>query len=335
MKSEQMREIADAILYEGYLLYPYRHSSIKNRQRWTFGVVYPRTYSEAQKYSNEPWQMRTECLIQSAAANTELDVTVRFLHLLTNITEAAQKRDPSPYEAWEEGVAREVTAEKLSLQELVTASKQVEIRLPEHHLAEPSVRAEENSTIRSQKALSGVMRISAEQIQERLYKVSIVVENTQSLEGVQATQRAAVLLQSFVSTHLLLQVQGGSFISLLDPPETLIEVAKACNNAHTWPVLIGDEGERNTMLSSPIILYDYPKIAPESIGTLFDGTEIDEILTLRIMTLTDEEKQEMRQTDERANALLERTESMTAQDLMQLHGVVRNLQNVDEEEVRK
>jgi hydrogenase maturation protease len=79
------------------------------------------------------------------------------------------------------------------------------------------------------------------------------------------------------------------------------------------------------MLSSPIILYDYPQIAPESPGSLFDGTEIDEILSLRILTMTDEEKREMRQSDEYARQILERTESMPQEQFMKLHGAMRGL----------
>jgi hypothetical protein len=99
----------------------------------------------------------------------------------------------------------------------------------------------------------------------------------------------------------------------------------ACTNASLWPVLVGGDGQRDTLLASPIILYDYPQIAPESPGDLFDGTEIDEILTLRILTMTDAEKAEMRQTDERARALLERTEALSAEALMGLHGTMRSL----------
>jgi hypothetical protein len=106
-----------------------------------------------------------------------------------------------------------------------------------------------------------------------------------------------------------------------------------CKNEGTWPVLVGDEesGDRSTMLSSPIILYDYPKIAPESPGELFDGTEIDEILTLRVMTMTDAEKEEMRQTDERARQILERTESLPEERLLKMHGVVRELRSFDDD----
>jgi hypothetical protein len=119
----------------------------------------------------------------------------------------------------------------------------------------------------------------------------------------------------------------------MDPPPELQEAARMCKNQGTWPVLVGDDptGDRSTMLSSPIILYDYPKIAPESPGELFDGTEIDEILTLRVMTMTDAEKEEMRQTDERARQILERTESLPEERLLKMHGVVRELRSFDDD----
>src|SRR5208282_3514178 len=109
------------------------------------------------------------------------------------------------------------------------------------------------------------------------------------------------------------------------PPEDLKTLASECSNIGTWPVMVGEEGDRDTMLSSPIILYDYPRIAPESPGSLFDGTEIDEILSLRILTMTDQEKHEMRQSDERARQMLERTENMPQEQFMKLHGALRGL----------
>src|ERR1044072_4737672 len=130
-------------------------------------------------------------------------------------------------------------------------------------------------------------------------------------------------MRSLVSTHTILAAQGGEFVSLLEPPPALTELAASCRNTGTWPVMVGEEGERDCMLSSPIILYDYPQIAPESAGELFDGTEIDEILTLRIMTLTDEEKREMRGVDERARRILERTETLHPEQMMRLHGEMK------------
>jgi hypothetical protein len=131
------------------------------------------------------------------------------------------------------------------------------------------------------------------------------------------------LLRALVSTHTILGVGDGAFVSLLDPPAPWAEAAAACRNIGTWPVLVGAEGDRDTMLSSPIILYDYPQVAPESPGDLFDGTEIDEILTLRILTLTDDEKRAMAAVDERARALLTRTEGLSGEELWRLHGAAR------------
>jgi hydrogenase maturation protease len=138
-------------------------------------------------------------------------------------------------------------------------------------------------------------------------------------------------MDSLISTHTILGVENGKFVSQIDPPDRLKNLAAECCNQGTWPVLIGEEGERDTMLSSPIILYDYPQIAPESPGGLFDGTEIDEILSLRILTMTDDEKREMRQSDERAREILERTESMPPEQFMKLHGVLRGLRPADRE----
>ncbi|MFZ3263368.1 MAG: hypothetical protein WA172_05170 [Terriglobales bacterium] len=132
-------------------------------------------------------------------------------------------------------------------------------------------------------------------------------------------------MRSLVSTHTILGATGGEFISLLEPPDELQGLAAQCANVGVWPVLVGEQGERDTLLASPIILYDYPQIAPESIGDLFGGTEIDEILSLRIMTLTDEEKREIRNSDDRARQILERTESMPAEQFMKLHGAVRGM----------
>ena len=116
-------------------------------------------------------------------------------------------------------------------------------------------------------------------------------------------------------------------------PAAYAEAAAACKNIHTWPVLVGDQtkNERDAMLSSPIILYDYPQIAPESPGDLFDGLEIDEILTLRVMAMSDAEKIEMRQVDEQASKILERTENMSSDHLLKMHGVMRNVRSSNED----
>ena len=345
MKLEQVKEIANAVLYEGYLLYPYRHSAIKNRQRWTIGIVYPREYSEANG-SIEPWTMQTECLV-TGSIDTTLDINVRFLHLLLRKTMQAETSNTSSKtqhdtmyahersmasrlvnEPWEEGIEREVSSLKLSLSELLEQPRLLEIEFPGERLMEESSDDPATTIIREHQPLVGTVFITAEPINTELFKLRVLIENKTPATGTFSSN--AVMLYSFVSTHTILQVNQGTFISLMDPPEELKAIAQGCQNLRTWPVLAGNEGDSDTMLSSPIILYDYPQIAPESPGSLFDGTEIDEILTLRIMTLTDEEKEEMRQGDERAREILERTESLSPEQFMKLHGVIRSMRPVDE-----
>ena len=129
-------------------------------------------------------------------------------------------------------------------------------------------------------------------------------------------QRTAALKRAFCSTHAVLHAPGGRFASLTDP-----SARATCVNEGVWPVLVGAP---DTMLASPIILEDYPRVAPESPGDLFDGGEIDGMLTLNILSLTDDEKAEMRAADPRAAAILDRTEALSdEQRLTLLEGVLR------------
>lgn len=354
MKIQQGKEIADAVLYEGYLLYPYRRSAIKNRQRWTFGVVYPKEFSEANG-GIDPCTMRTECLVTTRGnRDTSLDIHLRFLHLLSvrrgEVGEDSNGRDeleraPSdPFagdtsepvlaasravETWEEAREREVSVSNLALDELLAHPRTVEMTFPGERIVEEA-RGVSQAMVRVHKPLRGNIIIAAEQIGEETFRISVQIENTTPETGSVTSRGDSIVLQSFVSTHTLLQVRQGAFISLLEPPEALKTLAQGCKNLRTWPVLVGNEGEHDVMLSSPIILYDYPQIAPESPGPLFDGTEIDELLTLRILTLTDEEKREIREGDARGREILERTENMSPEQFMKMHGVIRSLRPVEQ-----
>jgi hypothetical protein len=305
MDLELVERIANAVLYEGYLLYPYRPSAIKNRQRFNFGVVYPRDYGLAH---DELFCAQTECLAESNW-RMAFDVRVRFLHLTAR-------------GGWQEAVGREVNVPALRT-DLLVAPLHVFFDFPTRRssgaLCDP----------RGQEPINGTIEIAARQVAERIFKITTRVLNLTPLADAPGMNRDEALRRSLVSTHVILSARGGEFISLLDPPESLRDLAGSCRNIGTFPVLVGVEGERDTMLASPIILYDYPQIAPESAGDLFDGTEIDEMLALRILTLTDEEKREMRDGDERARRILERTESMRAEQLMKLHGAVRSLRRVE------
>ena len=338
--------IAKAVLYEGYMLYPYRPSSVKNQQRWNFGVLCPRPYSEAQNGS-EAWTMQTECLVEGDSSTT-LDIRVRFLRLVArSIGELAQPVPDLPseglpefrlvprlevagriYQSWQEAVERDVVVPTLGAGALVLAPVAHAFTLPAgtQHEALREVGGPVTAIIiREQAELRGSVEVTAERVRQGLYKLRVLVRNLTPLVGAQQVNREQALLSSLASTHTVLGVENGKFCSMTAPPDENREATATCENVGTWPVLVGEEGKYDTLLSSPIILYDYPQIAPESAGDLFDGTEIDEILSLRIMTLTDEEKREMRQSDDRARLMLERTETLPLEQLMKLHGVLRNI----------
>ncbi len=141
--------------------------------------------------------------------------------------------------------------------------------------------------------------------------------------------RDEVMRRSLVAVHTLLAIDDGSFVSSLDPPPPAAAAVAGCHNDGTFPVLVGDGGD--VMLSSPIILYDQPEIAPESLGDLYDATEIDEILALRVLTLTDDEKSEARGTDARAAAIVDRCDDMPPEVWARLHGAIRSITPVVEE----
>jgi len=340
------------VLYEGYMLYPYRPSSVKNQQRWNFGVLCPQSYSEVQN-GTEAWTMQTECLVEGSSL-TGLEVRVRFLQLVArSVGELTTPVNESPpgevpafrlvekvavndrvYQPWQEAIEREVSLPVYNVEALshgpvgevfgFPAEKQFEYLID--NLGQIA-----GVIVRERQAICGAIEVVGKQFEDGLFKVSVLIRNTTPFESAQESSRDQALLSSMVSAHTILGVQDGRFVSLLAPPVQITELAASCENVGTWPVLVGEEGQCDTVLSSPIILYDYPQIAPESAGDLFDGTEIDEILSLRIMTLTDDEKREMSQSDERARQVLERTESMPVEQLMKLHGVLRGLRPLKEE----
>jgi hypothetical protein len=308
MNTEAVEQIANAVLYEGYLLYPYRASALKNKRRWNFGVVYPKAYSQAQA-GTDPWSMQTQCLVRGGPL-TAIEVKVRFLRLVERV---GTDEHSAP---WQEAAECEFHLPERCFVELLASPIRRTFSLSED-------RTTGNSVTRSQRHIEGALEAQAEETEEGAWRITIRIENLTPWATTTRSDHENALAQSLVSTHTILCVNGGEFISLLEPPEPFREAAALCQNVGAWPVLVGHEGQRDTMLSSPIILYDYPQVAPESPGELFDGTEIDEILTLRILTMTEEEKAQARQTDERARKILDRTEALQPEGFMKLHGVLR------------
>jgi hypothetical protein len=304
------REVADAVLYEGYLLYPYRASARKNQIRWQWGVLVPPAYAAAGH--GEHASSHTECLLEPGAEPT-LHVRLRFLQLLHR-----SGGDGSVPE-FDEAMEQEIDS-VVSVSELLGTGKVVPIRVP------GGTETTDDGILRECWPLEGEIRLSAQQLEGPygVLKLTIEVVNTAQWADAEAGRHLA-LRHSLIAAHTVVAATDGEFISLIDPPRWAKPAVESCRNERTWPVMVGEAGRRDVILISPIILYDYPVIAPESPGDLFDGTEIDEILTLRTMTLTDEEKAEARATDERARKLMDRVDSMPPEMLDKLHGAIRYL----------
>jgi len=325
---DPVRAIADAVLYEGYVLWPYRRSALKNTQRWTFGGVYPRAHAEAREVGDDPWTMQTQCLVEGGG-DRRIGVGLRFLHVVWRQAVDADGREVDALEiegerhlTWEEAVEREVALELTALDELATA-RRVPISIAAGSEREPL--GPQGAVVRSWEPLEGSLSVSAEPLGPTLFRLTARIENTSPWTG---GAREAALRRTFCSAHTLLRApDGGAFVSQTDPPEPLREASEACENQGTWPVLVGEAGEHHTLLSSPIILEDHPRIAPESPGDLFDGGEIDQLLILNILQLTDEEKAEARASDPKVREILDRSEALTPEELMRLHGrTARELQ---------
>jgi hypothetical protein len=309
--------VADAVLYEGYLLYPYRHSSAKNRVRWQFGVLVPPEWGRAHGLGGggvsgaaESWWQQTECLLEGG---DRVDIRLRFLHVQTR--EGADRAD-ALVPGFDEAVPIEVD---LSVDEAaLDAGFRTPVRVPAESFVDAGI-------TRRRSELTAVVTATTEPAGAPfpLRRLRVRVENTVAeLEG--DAPRDECLRRSLVATHLILTVHSGRFLSLVDPPAWAEAAARECRNEYAFPVLAGPPGTTGIVLSSPVILYDHPGIAPESPGDLHDAAEIDEILTLRVLTLSDAERLEARRTDPRAAAILDRVESMPPEVLGRLHGVIRS-----------
>jgi hypothetical protein len=346
---ERVAQIADAVLYEGYMLYPYRPSSVKNQRRWNFGVLCPPSYCEQQPGSESSY-LQTECLLR-VDESTRVTVKVRFLQIVQRLICGLEdaggggresegrglefvdrlELDGRVYQPWQEAVERTLPYEGLDPATLGFASP-LGFNLFEGSSVEylkDAQRRRRGAIVRQWQTLAGTVQLQAKICRDDIVKLTVRVENCSHFipSGKDdSSGREAALPSSLVSAHTILGAENGEFISLLDPPAGLEDLAAQCENKGAWPVL-ASEGA-TAMLASPIILYDYPAIAPESAGNLFDATEIDEILSLRILTLTEDEKREMRESDDRARELLERTEAMPEEQFMKLHGVLRGLGSI-------
>jgi hypothetical protein len=332
------RAVADAVMYEGYLLYPYRASAAKNRIRWQFGVLGPQGAADA-GVGEEP-DLSAQILVRTRAGST-VTVRLRFLQLSSRVVESF---DPSTgfvnvdelwvgdqqWLAWDEAIEHELvvatavvdgaTAVDASIPISVDGAtgEVTELRDPDGRLA--------GRASRSRRPLSAMVHLTARPLADvpGVSRLSLHVQNLATLADPGQHPDGEALGRSLLGAHLLLSCESGELISLEDPPAELKAAAESCRQHRCWPVLAGPQTSTEIMLVSPIILQDHPQLAEESAGELFDSTEIDEILTLRILTMTEDEKAEARATDPRAAQIIDRSESLSEAELSRMHGALRN-----------
>jgi hypothetical protein len=312
------RRVANAVLYEGYLLYPYRQSAQKNQARFQFGVLMPPAYVAADDSERSACQL--ECLAE-CPGDGQVEIVVRYLQL--------QRRLSGPQDnPWDEAVECEQWL-SAPVERLLGPGTRQPFQSPAGEAAEERLDDEgrpAGRVVRRWPQLDGLISARAERVVGPFgaLRLHVRVENrTSPLPPPRS--RPDALPHALISAHVLIGIPGGSFLSMTDPPEWAADEIAACCSSGIWPVLAGPADCRNLMLASPVILADHPEIAPESAGDLFDATEIDEILTLRTLALTDEEKREARATDPRAAALLDRVEGLPPEMLERMHGAIRYL----------
>jgi hypothetical protein len=325
MSLDAVRAIADAVLYEGYLLYPYRASSAKNRSRWQFGVLGPPAAAAA-AFGEAPG-MTMQCLLQPGGS---VDLHLRFLQL--QVREVQRLEPDGSHTAvaaltvadqtllsWDEAVEREITPPAFRVRD----GADVPIEVPGGVDVEPILDRHGTTVgriVRRREPLTARLRAGVEG-DDGYLRLTVTVTNEHPAP---VADKDTAIRCSLIGAHLLLEAHDAAFVSLLDPPPAAAAAAGRCRQQRCWPVLAGAPGSADVVLGAPIILYDHPQVAEQSPGALFDSTEIDEILTLRVMTMTDDEKAEARATDPRARTIIDRCDTMSAADLQQLHGILRD-----------
>ncbi|HSK57646.1 MAG TPA: hypothetical protein VK935_01210 [Actinomycetospora sp.] len=325
---DSVAAVADAVLFEGYLLYPYRASAQKNALRWQFGVLVPPATAAALA---EPSASRTECLIDARPGAT-LRLRLRFLGLVrrTVVDVAGTEHDRLeidgvPHTAGEEGVPRQVEA-TVALEALARAPVTVEVAVPHTRIADEvrdaagAVRAH---VVRRSEALAGRIVLATTPVPGPYGALRLRLDVVNDGPADPAAPRTEALRRALISAHTVLGLDRGAFLSSTDPPQWAAPAVAACVNEHSWPVLAGPPGDGSLLLATPIILSDHPQLAPESPTNLFDGTENDEILALRTLALTDDEKREARATDPRAAHIVDAIDAMGPAMFARLHGAIR------------
>jgi hypothetical protein len=273
---ESARAVADAVLYEGFLLFPYSKHTLKNQLPFQFGVLMPVGYADV----SEPTSMRAQFIALPGRSEGEATIAglLRFLQIRA------------------EPVEREIP---------------FDFTLENGRIEKPF----------AIDTLQGTILVQTE-CADGICRVTLEVRNETTTTG--SADRNEALRGALVSAHAVLQARNAEFTSLMDPPPQATAAAARCVNERVFPVLLGESGEGTQtsplLLVSPIILYDFPRIAKASRTRTFDGTEIDELLMLSVASLSEQEKADARAAHPYVRELVERAGALDAETLHTLHG---------------
>jgi hypothetical protein len=276
---EPSAQLLDSLLYEGYALYPYTPEAIKNSTPTPFGIVYPPAYAAQLASTFDHLELR--CVLR-APADAVLRAEVRCLLSGGERHKAVERRLELP------GAMVGALDGRPAVKETQVGGE-----------GEPPL-------------LVG-LELGARRLDAEHYELCFRVENRTVVSS--GLDRHGALARSLISTHPLLTVDGGTFISPLEPP------AVESPSVNTFPVLADPQDA--VILGAAIVLPDHPQIAPESRGSLFDGTEIEEALLLHVQALSDEERAAIGEQDEAVREMVDRAAAATPQDIGRLHGRIR------------
>jgi hypothetical protein len=262
--------VARAVLFEGYMLYPYRTSALKNREPSLLGVLRPGTPS-------------TGCaVLVIGQPKGKIDAQLQFLVASDSDVEAAAPCAISFHIDPAEG-------------ERVVAFEA--------------------------RGVTGTVTVRSTSVAAQVCRLELRIANT--TPAASPDDAGAARSRAIRSPQLLVRARAATFATPRDHPAAFADAAAECRSDGLWPIFLGEPGRRDIVLCSPMILDDHPQIAPESAGDLFDATEIDELLTLRVRTLARDERDEIARGDPRVRAIVDRAEALADAELADMHGAAR------------
>jgi hypothetical protein len=269
--ADHLEELLESLLWEGYALYPYTPGATKNATPTPFGIVYPPVYAATLQSTFDHLELR--CVVR-APADAVLGAEVRFL------AAAGARHQADAHRVGLPGAMAGALAGRAARKEVSVGGLTVGMALETTPLLEQDE-----------------------------YEVVLRVDNLTLVSG--GLDRAGALRRSLISTHPMLRVTGGRFVSPLERP---------CGSVNTFPVLATEADD--VVLGAAIVLPEHPRLAPESLGGLFDSTEIEEALLLHVRTLSDEEREQIERQDPAVREMIARAASATPEDIVALHGRV-------------